>query len=288
MDDCYKEAQDLLQSWMTSKQRNETVGLELLELEDELLLDTPLDRGTISVVDHAEKLLYNSKLSSNRKGLKKTAWSSEPLSDAPDSLFSTNSIASSHCYSQGAFSEETVEDVLDRMRNVSVDHVSAEELRKPPRVNPLHTMNMRHQQVRERREARDKARRQRLAEQTARKEARRAAEQVLMKEEQQKVQKVKHENSLIQHEMAVLRRELEAKRKAKMQSIANDRRIRQQAEAQLKTEESKANYGQEREIKTEREKKLEETKRVLIAQLEIATVEEARENLKVSQCTYLK
>ena len=100
------------------------------------------------------------------------------MSDVPGSLFSAGSSVSSHGHPQGAFSEETVEDVLERMRHVSMDRVSADELRKPPRVNPLHTMNMRHQQVRERREASDKAQRQRLAEQTARKEARRAAEQV--------------------------------------------------------------------------------------------------------------
>ena len=62
---------------MTDKKRNENVGLELLELEDEMLLDTPLDRGTTSVVDHAEKLLCDSKRSSSRKGPKKMAWLSE-------------------------------------------------------------------------------------------------------------------------------------------------------------------------------------------------------------------
>ena len=75
-------------------------------------------------------------------------------------------------------SEETVEDVLERMRNVSLDRVSADVVRKPPRVNPLHTMDMRHKQVKERREARETARRTRLAEQAAKKDARRVAEQV--------------------------------------------------------------------------------------------------------------
>ena len=104
-----------------------------------------------------------------------------------------------------------------------------------------------------------------------------------MKEQQQKVEKLKYEDALIQREMTVLRRELESKRKEKMQQIVRDREIKQQAETQMQQAgQQQSVKSHTLKVKSEREKKIEETRRVLVSQLEIATAEEAKENLRVS------
>ena len=177
----------------------------------------------------------------------------------------------------------TVESVLSRMRSVPIEtmvrnHRPASASKRKP--DPVVTMEMRHKQVKERREEREKMRRKRLEENASKKELRIKAELMLKREDEDKMAAVKREEALVEREVERLRRELKVEKRSQTDELERLRKKRESEAIERRRREAIERAKREENRRDERERQ-NETKRILMEQLEEAKLNEEKHNLKV-------
>ncbi|KAI4888012.1 hypothetical protein NFI96_034674, partial [Prochilodus magdalenae] len=178
-DDAYSEAQAILSDWMNTKLRLE------LEMEEE-----------------DEELIGSSKR------------------ESPEKTASLNYKTFDDMYSQLAQEDESFEVhnfLQDLMEAEVLDSEAEEGLRLDTETekkcrDPRITMQVRHQQVKERRLQRDAEREKQRKKQEAQREAREEAQRLERDEQRRRRQEAHRQEELLQQEMKRLRRELEEKR----------------------------------------------------------------------------
>ena len=177
----------------------------------------------------------------------------------------------------------TVESVLSRMRSVPIEtmvknHRPASTSKRKP--DPVVTMEMRHKQVKERREEREKMRRKRLEENASKKELRIKAELMLKREDEDKMAAVKREEALVEREVERLRRELKVEKRSQTDELERLRKKRESEAIERRRREAIERAKREENRRDERQRQ-NETKRILMEQLEEAKLNEEKHNLKV-------
>ncbi|KAK3611353.1 hypothetical protein CHS0354_025881 [Potamilus streckersoni] len=148
--------------------------------------------------------------------------------------------------------------------------------------DPRTKMQLRHQQVKENRERRQKELEKRHREIQAKKEAYSEARQILAKEDREKALKMKKEEMEIRKEMAVIRKLMAVE---KQQAEEKKRREKEEKEAitQMAAAQVSMEQDDEMRIRLEERRKAEERQRKIKLRLEEMAAKQVAENLKILQ-----
>jgi len=277
-DDALVEAQDLLDSWLHEKKRDD-FNLEV-QFNDEKWSQRskPLERVSRNsttddyyddFVDTSDPLLRShdwTTLSSSHNSKSPNAMGTEYDDDLNDEI-SVQQIL------RDMLDKKVVE--KDILNDLGFD---GSKKRKDPRPK----MELRHKQVKEKSHARQKDIEKKRREQVARKQAEAEARQQLIREEKEQQTRLKREEEHIQKEMAKIRRTMEEEKKAAKEKLDSERRKDQDAELlarqYLEEEQKQKEEKQRREIEDK-----EEMRRMLLEQMEKKAAEEASKNLRILQ-----
>ncbi|XP_064650515.1 coiled-coil domain-containing protein 191-like [Lineus longissimus] len=180
---------------------------------------------------------------------------------------------------------EIVGNILNNLMEKDVVHEGFKGdlgLEKRPEVDPRTKMKLRHQQVKENRERRERELEKKNREQRTRKETQFQAKQIVMKEEKERAMKEKREDLLLQQEMARVRKEMFEQRRMEEEKKARDRKEKE-ALAQSALEELERQRWEEEQQEMESRHKVEMEYRRRQAEIENLQKEFSSKNFKLLQ-----
>ncbi|XP_013411610.1 coiled-coil domain-containing protein 191-like [Lingula anatina] len=147
---------------------------------------------------------------------------------------------------------------------------------KDPRVK----MQVRHQQVKENREKRERELEKQRRERQAKKDAHFQAQQMILREEKEKNMRAKREELELQKEMARIRKQMQEERKKE-----EERKLREKQQSELLEQQAREEFERQREEEERRQmehlKKIDEKRVQLMKRLEEVEKRKAADNLKI-------
>lgn len=277
-DDALVEAQDLLDSWLHEKKRDD-FNLEV-QFKDEKWAQrsTPLEHVTRNSVSED---CYDDFVGTSNPLLQSRDWmalNSSHTSQSPNAM----GVEYDDDLNDEVSVQQILRDMLDK-KVVEKDILNdlgfdGSKKKKDPRPK----MELRHKQVKEKSHARQKDIEKKRREQAARKQAEAEARQQLIREEREQQTRLKREEVHIQKEMAKIRRAMEEEKKAAREKLDSERHKDYEAELlarqYLEEEQRQKEEKQRREIEDK-----EEMRRMLLEQMEKKAAEEASSNLRILQ-----
>lgn len=279
-DDALVEAQDLLDSWLHEKKhQDDQFNLEVqFKHEKWAQQGKPLEQVTRNSVTDDDYSDYR---------------------DMPDQFLQSHDWSTLNSYHSNqvpnAMGAEYDEDLNDE---ISVQHILRDMLDKnvvekeilndlgfdgsKKKKDPRPKMELRHKQVKEKSQARQKDIEKKRRENAARKQAEAEARQHLLREEREQQAKLKREEDQIQKEMTKIRRAMEEEKKATKEKLDNERRKEKEAELLARQYLEEEQRKKEEQLRRDAEDK-EEMRRMLLEQMEKRAAKEASNSLRILQ-----
>ncbi|XP_074653357.1 coiled-coil domain-containing protein 191-like [Tubulanus polymorphus] len=263
-DAAYSEAQDLLNEWM-----NEKVNLDSgLDIDDDYY-DYKFERPTRAEVQREWDNLVdidNLPLNLPKHVTHKPAVEYDLINQDESEIVDT--------ILHNMLNKQVIND--DVKRDLSL------EKHKLNSIDPRTKMTLRHQQVKENREKREKELERKRREQQLQKEARSQAKRIVLKEEQAKEMKKKKEEEAVQKEMMKIRREMDEQRRQEEEERLRKRKQQEELENEARLKEEQLHWEeQQREILERRQ--AEERRRQVLKRLHEIETENAANNYKLMQ-----
>lgn len=279
-DDALVEAQDLLDSWLHGKKHQ----------DDHFNLEVKFkDEKWAQQAKPLEQVTRNSATDDYHSDYR----------DMPDQFLQSPEWSTRNSYhnnqAPNAMGAEYDEDLSDE---ISVQHILRDMLDKnvvekeilndlgfdgsKKKKDPRPKMELRHKQVKEKSQARQKDIEKKRREHTARKQAEAEARQQLLREEREQQAKLKREEEQIQKEMTKIRRAMEEEKKVTKEKLDSEWRKDKEAELLARQYLEEEQKKKEQQLRREAEEK-EEMRRMLLEQMERKAAQEASNSLRILQ-----
>ncbi|XP_041372420.1 coiled-coil domain-containing protein 191-like [Gigantopelta aegis] len=264
-DEIHSEAQELLTQWMNEK----VVLSDDIDIDDEYW---PRIRAQAEVKAEWDHLLADNTDDWDLTNSARSQYASTPTDNFfdVDNLDETSAVES---IVQRMLGKQVVQE--DFLNDLGLDE---SKKRKDPRLK----MELRHQQVKENREKREKELEKKRRALRERKDAHLQAKQIIKKEEQEKEINAKHEEMEIKQEMASIRKQMQEDRK-KMEEEALRRKKEKWQSKNVSRSEIEQRLMEENKQQMLRQLEQEEKRRLMFKKLEKFQAKQAAKNLLILQ-----